>query len=62
VVYLRHWKQTGSLASKEHAFQTLRSLTYLQTSSGHNAGNVVLWQQSDGTLEPRRRRRPARPQ
>jgi len=52
VVYLRHWKQTGSLASKEHAFQTLRSLTYLQTSSGPNAGNVVLWQQSDGTLNP----------
>ena len=41
VVYLRHWKQTGSLASREHAFQTLRSLTYLQTSSGPNAGNVV---------------------
>src|SRR5450759_2689163 len=52
VVYLRHWQQTGSLASREHAFQTLRSLTYLQTSSGPNAGNVVLWQQSDGTLNP----------
>ena len=52
VVYLRHWKQTGSAASKEHAFQTLRSLTYLQTSTGPNAGNVVLWQQSDGTLNP----------
>jgi hypothetical protein len=52
VVYLRHWQQTGSLTSKEHAFQVLRSLTYLQTSSGPNAGNVVLWQQSDGTLNP----------
>lgn len=52
VVYLRHWQQTGSVASKEHAFQTLRSLTYLQTSTGPNAGNVVLWQQSDGTLNP----------
>jgi hypothetical protein len=52
VVYLRHWQQTGSAASKEHAFQTLRSLTYLQTSSGPNAGNVVLWQQADGTLNP----------
>ena len=52
VVYLRHWQQTGSAASREHAFQTLRSLTYLQTSSGPNAGNVVLWQQSDGTLNP----------
>lgn len=52
VVYLRHWKQTGDLASKERAFQTLRSLTYLQTASGPNAGNVVLWQQADGTLTP----------
>ena len=52
VVYLRDWKQTGSAASKEHAFQTLRSLTYLQTASGPNAGNVVLWQQADGTLNP----------
>jgi hypothetical protein len=52
VVYLRHWQLTGSAASKEHAFQTLRSLTYLQTTSGPNAGNVVLWQQADGTLNP----------
>jgi hypothetical protein len=52
VVYLRDWRQTGSAASKAHAFQTLRSLTYLQTSSGPNAGNVVLWQQQDGTLNP----------
>jgi hypothetical protein len=52
VVYLRDWQQTGSAASREHAFQTLRSLTYLQTSSGPNAGNVVLWQQADGTLNP----------
>jgi hypothetical protein len=52
VVYLQNWRQTGSTASREHAFQTLRSLTYLQTSSGRNAGNVVLWQQSDGTLNP----------
>jgi hypothetical protein len=52
VVYLRDWQQTGSAASKAHAFQTLRALTYLQTSSGPNAGNVVLWQQADGTLNP----------
>ena len=52
VVYLRDWRQTGSAASREHAFQTLRELTYLQTTSGPNAGNVVLWQQSDGTLNP----------
>ena len=52
VVYLRHWQQTGSAASREHAFQTLRALTYLQTATGPDAGNVVLWQQADGTLNP----------
>ncbi|QYF72325.1 hypothetical protein [Cryobacterium sp. PAMC25264] len=52
VVYLRHWQQTGDTSSRDHAFQTLRSLTYLQTTDGPNAGNVVLWQQVDGTLNP----------
>ncbi|TFC03799.1 hypothetical protein [Cryobacterium mannosilyticum] len=52
VVYLRHWQLTGDAASREHALQTLRSLTYLQTATGPNAGNVVLWQQADGTLTP----------
>lgn len=52
VVYLKHWKQTGDAASKERAYQTLRELTYLQTDSGPNAGNVVLWQQADGALNP----------
>ncbi|TFD02544.1 hypothetical protein E3T28_05035 [Cryobacterium sinapicolor] len=52
VVYLRHWQQTGNETSREHAVQTLRSLTYLQTATGPNAGNVVLWQQADGTLTP----------
>src|SRR5665647_793539 len=52
VVYLRHWRLTGSSDSREHAFQTLRSLTYLQTTVGPGAGNVVLWQQADGALNP----------
>ncbi|TFB97980.1 MULTISPECIES: hypothetical protein [Cryobacterium] len=52
VVYLRHWKLTGDASSRDHAVQTLRALTYLQTASGPNAGNVVLWQQADGTLTP----------
>ncbi|MEC5150948.1 hypothetical protein [Cryobacterium sp. GrIS_2_6] len=52
VVYLRHWKLTGDTASRDHAVQTLRALTYLQTATGPNAGNVVLWQQADGTLTP----------
>ncbi|WP_348787372.1 hypothetical protein [Leifsonia sp. NPDC080035] len=52
VVYLRDWKQNGTAASRDSAYELLRSLTYLQTDSGPNAGNVVLWQQSDGTLNP----------
>jgi len=50
VVYLRHWQQTGDAASREQAYQLLRGLTYLQTATGPNAGNVVLWMQPDGTL------------
>jgi hypothetical protein len=52
VVYLRDWKQTRSAHSRDAAFQMLRGLTYLQTASGPNAGNVVLWLQPDGTLNP----------
>ncbi|WP_245933253.1 hypothetical protein [Arthrobacter livingstonensis] len=50
VVYVRDWQQTHSEASRQHAYGLLRDLTYLQTSSGPDAGNVVLWQQSDGSL------------
>jgi len=52
VVYLRHWKQTGSTASRDKAYELLRSVAYLQTDSGPNSGNVVLWMQPDGTLNP----------
>jgi len=52
VVYLRHWKLTGSASSRTAAYGMLRGLTYLQTSAGPNAGNVVLWMQADGTLHP----------
>lgn len=52
IVYLRHWVATGSASSREAAYQMLRGLTYLQTASGANAGNVVLWMQPDGTLNP----------
>jgi hypothetical protein len=52
VVYLRHWKLTGSTSSRTSAYGLLRSLTYLQTVTGPNAGNVVLWMQADGTLHP----------
>jgi hypothetical protein len=52
VVYLRHWQQTGSTDSRARAYGLLRGLTYLQTATGPNAGNVVLWMQPDGTLNP----------
>jgi hypothetical protein len=52
VVYLRDWKQTGSTDSEHKAYELLRSVAYLQTSSGPNSGNVVLWMQPDGALNP----------
>ena len=52
VVYLRHWRQFGDAHSRTMAYQQLRGLTYAQTVSGPNAGNVVLWLQPDGTLNP----------
>jgi hypothetical protein len=52
VVYLRHWRRWADQHSRDEAYQLLRGLTYLQTASGPNAGNVVLWMQPDGTLNP----------
>lgn len=52
VVYLRHYRQHGDSHSKSSAYGLLRGLTYLQTIAGLNAGNVVLWMQPDGTLNP----------
>jgi hypothetical protein len=52
VVYLRHWEQTGADSSKESAYELLRSLAYMQTTTGEDAGNVVLWMQPDGELNP----------
>jgi hypothetical protein len=52
VVYLRQWQQTHDVASRASAEGLLRGLTYLQTATGPNAGNVVLWMQPDGTLNP----------
>lgn len=59
VVYLRHWRATGAATSRAAARQLLRGLCYLQTvrddapdgDPAHPShGNVVLWQQADGTL------------
>ncbi len=52
VAYLGAWKQFGDQQARQHAYQLLRGLTYMQTASGPNAGNVVLWMQPDGTLNP----------
>ncbi|QLQ38811.1 hypothetical protein [Micromonospora robiginosa] len=52
VVYLRHWRATGATTSRDASYALLRGLTYLQTATGPNAGNVVLWMQPDGTLNP----------
>ena len=52
VVYLRHWRQFGDRHSREQAYQLLRGVTYLQTATGPDAGNVVLWMQPGGTLNP----------
>ena len=43
---------TATRTAATSAYQLLRGLTYLQTASGPNAGNVVLWMQPDGTLNP----------
>ncbi|MEV4512848.1 hypothetical protein AB0K00_28235 [Dactylosporangium sp. NPDC049525] len=55
VVYLRHWRATGADTSRLAARQLLRGLCYLQTVHDDDPddpahGNVVLWQQPDGTL------------
>jgi len=52
VVYLRDWRQNGTESSRDSAYELLRSVAYLQTATGPNAGNVVLWMQPDGTLNP----------
>lgn len=52
VVFLRDWRATGDPQSRDEARDVLRSLAFLQTASGPDAGRVVLWQQEDGVLNP----------
>ena len=52
IVYLRHWQQTGDADSRRQAYELLRSVAYLQTTEGPGAGNLVLWMQPDGELNP----------
>ncbi len=48
VVYLRHWQLFHDASSLAAARGLLRGLTFLQSPNG----NVVLWMQPDGTLNP----------
>ena len=52
VVYLRYHRRHGDAHSGRAAYELLRGLTYMQTATGANAGNVVLWMQPDGTFNP----------
>jgi hypothetical protein len=52
VVYLRHYQLRRDAHSLTAARGLLRGLTFLQTAGGSHAGNVVLWMQPGGTLNP----------
>jgi hypothetical protein len=52
VVLIRHWVATKEALSRDQAVELLRTLTFLQDATGPYAGNVVLWMQADGTLNP----------
>ncbi|MHB0856847.1 MAG: hypothetical protein ACYC5M_04680 [Anaerolineae bacterium] len=50
VVYLTHYRYYGEEQSLEMAYGALRHVMYMQTLTGENAGNFVIWMQPDGTL------------
>jgi len=52
VAYLTHYRYYGDDHSLQYARGALRFVLYMQTTSGPNAGNFVLWMQPDGTLNP----------
>jgi hypothetical protein len=52
VVYLRDWQLNHDTDSRNAAYDLLRGVAYHQTVTGPDAGNVVLWMQPDGTLNP----------
>jgi len=52
VAYLAHYRYYGDQHSLQYARGALRFVMYMQTTSGPNAGNFVLWMQPDGTLNP----------
>lgn len=52
VVYLTHYRDYGDAHSLQMARDALRFVLFMQTTTGPNAGNFVLWMQPDGTLNP----------
>lgn len=52
IVFVRAHRAEGRREDLATARSLLRCLTYLQVDSGPRAGNVVLWQQADGELNP----------
>lgn len=52
VVYLTHYRYYHDRHSLELARGALRWVLYMQTTSGPNAGNFILWMQPDGALNP----------
>ncbi len=52
VAYLTHYRYYGDAHSLQYARGALRFVMYMQTTSGPNTGNFVLWMQPDGTLNP----------
>jgi hypothetical protein len=52
VVYLAHYRAYGDQHSLLYARDALRFVLYMQTTTGPNAGNFILWMQPDGTLNP----------
>ncbi|WMT56503.1 hypothetical protein [Truepera radiovictrix] len=53
VVYVRAWRQLGDARARDHAFDLLRAVAYMQTlTPGPREGNPVLWMQPDGRLNP----------
>ena len=52
IVYLTHYRFYHDQHSLNMARGALRFVLYMQTTSGPNAGNFVLWMQPDGALNP----------
>ena len=52
IVYMNHYRYYGDQLSYDRGYGALRHVLYMQTLTGENAGNFVIWMQPDGTLNP----------